>query len=185
MNDIQPCCESRAEDISLLAAGCLTDREERELREHFTVCEACLKRFEEMASVCVELRDARPSMDSSFERSIARIQNIDLLPPMSTARNRGSVHVVISMLTACVLLFVAVHFFGGMPDSGSSQQVVKSVPEVPQKGEKNLAQLPTILALSRAAAESDEALDRLLADCSASSVSNPVNTRTSYEELLR
>ena len=185
MNDIQPCCESRAEDISLLAAGCLTDREERELREHFTVCEACLKRFEEMASVCVELRNVRPSMDSSFEHSMGRIQSIDLLPLVATARNRGSVHVVISMLTACVLLFVAVHFFGGWPDSGGSQQVVKVVPEVPQKGEKKSAPLPTILALSRAAAESDDALDRLLADCSMASASNPVNTRMNYGELLR
>lgn len=185
MNDTQLCCESRAEDISLLAAGCLTDREECELREHFTVCEACFKRFEEMASVCIELRNARPDMDSSFEHSIVRIQQIELLPSTATAWNRGSVRIVISMLTACVLLFAAVHFFAGWPDGGGSQQLVKVVPEVPHEGEKKSAPLPTILALSQAAAESDEALDRLLADCSAFSVSNSVNTRMNYEELLR
>jgi hypothetical protein len=185
MNDIQPCCESRAEDISLLAAGCLTDREERELREHFTKCEACLKRFEEMASVCIELLNVRPDMDSSFEHSIVRIQQIELWPSTAKAWNRGDVRIVISMLTACVLLFAAVHFFAGWPEGGGSQQLVKVVPEVPHEGEKKSAPLPTILALSRAAAESDEALDRLLADCSAFSVSNFVNTRMNYQELLR
>ena len=89
------------------------------------------------------------------------------------------------MLTACVLLFAAVHFFAGWPDGNGSQGVVKVVPKVPQKREKKPAPLPTILALSRAAAESDEALDRLLADCSMASMSNSVNTRTNYEELLR
>ena len=56
-------CEARAEDISLLAAGCLTAREEQELRAHFATCDACREHFEQLQSVCAELRAAKPECD--------------------------------------------------------------------------------------------------------------------------
>ena len=68
MIDELPHCESRSEAISLLPAGCLSPKEEHDLRQHLATCSACLERLEQSISVCSGLRSVRLS-SNNFEAS--------------------------------------------------------------------------------------------------------------------
>ena len=60
MSDPLRPCESWAEAISLLAAGCLTPEAQPDVRQHLATCAACRQQSEQLASVCQELHRARP-----------------------------------------------------------------------------------------------------------------------------
>ena len=60
MNNELTNCESRAEAISLLAAGCLASQEEHDLRQHLATCVTCREQFEQMVSICSGLRLVSP-----------------------------------------------------------------------------------------------------------------------------
>jgi hypothetical protein len=64
MTDELPHCESRHEAISLLAAGCLSPKEEHDLRQHMATCSGCLERLEQSISVCSGLRSVRLSSNN-------------------------------------------------------------------------------------------------------------------------
>ena len=64
MIDELPYCESRSEAISLLAAGCLSPKEEHDLRQHIATCSGCLDRLEQSTSVCLGLRSVRLSSNN-------------------------------------------------------------------------------------------------------------------------
>lgn len=161
-------CEARAEDISLLAAGCLTAREEREVRAHLATCDACRERFEQLQSVCAELRSAKPECDAvRFDLSLVTIAK------PSPQRHLGLIAAVVaSVLVMLGLLSIT----GRRPASESPLRVIdvaqdsptRSVPSEPTKQ-------PTLLALRQAAAESDEALDRLMAQTSVPMFSQPLD----------
>lgn len=59
MNDLHHNCELWAEPISLLAAGCLSTDEERDVRRHFETCPDCRERFGQLTQLCGALAEAR------------------------------------------------------------------------------------------------------------------------------
>ena len=58
MNDLHHICELWAEPISLLAAGCLSTDEERDVRRHFETCPDCRQRFGQLTQLCGALAEA-------------------------------------------------------------------------------------------------------------------------------
>jgi len=58
MNDLHHNCELWAEPISLLAAGCLSPDEEREVRRHIETCPDCRERFGQLTELCGTLAEA-------------------------------------------------------------------------------------------------------------------------------
>ena len=59
MNDLHHNCELWAEPISLLAAGCLSTDEERDVRRHFETCPDCRERFGQLTQLCGALAEAQ------------------------------------------------------------------------------------------------------------------------------
>lgn len=176
MNDTLHPCESRIEDISLLAAGCLTEREERELLDHFAACSACRVRYEELISVCSDLKAAKPTVQADFSLTFER-------KPLGPALRRSAPQgdelprvLRLAVLVAGVLLMVSVgQRIARRPDAGHSagrQEVVRQTPTDDEPSVSQAESQPTLLALRRAAAESDESLDRMLARYSVTSESD-------------
>lgn len=182
MNNHTPTCEAWSESIGLLAAGCLTSSEEHEVRQHLAGCEACRETYSQLVSVCEGLNAVRatnvfPELDIA-SRALAEIErdtSVGALPvspsPPSRWRKRAAA------LAACVLIAVVWRSFW-VP--ATTPEVVQDlppvVPSVPvQAPPEQVATIPvvdavppTLMALRRAAAESDEALDRLLVQSSRS-----------------
>ena len=65
MNHEPTPCESQAEAISLLAAGCLEPQDESTLRQHLLQCVTCRQRFEALSAVCTNLRTAPPTLGTN------------------------------------------------------------------------------------------------------------------------
>ena len=264
-------CEARAEDISLLAAGGLTPQEEQEVRAHLATCDACRERFEQLQSVCSELRAAKPECDavrfdlsavasdqelvrnklaieddSSIDRYVEIRAKTPLAPMGRGAGGEGQLqsdrvprspspltplpkgargtdssseflnptinsrapqaslgraikqetrepeakpspqrHLgLIAAVVASVLVMLGLlSITGRRPASESPLRVIdvaqdsptQSVPSEPTKQ-------PTLLALRQAAAESDEALDRLMAQTSVPMFSQPLNAQSLWVE---
>ena len=59
MNDLHHNCELWAEPISLLAAGCLSTDEERDVRRHFETCPDCRERFGQLTQLCGAVAEAQ------------------------------------------------------------------------------------------------------------------------------
>jgi hypothetical protein len=186
-DEIQP-CEIRLEAISLLAAECLTEPEEAELRDHLAVCDACRQHYEEIALVCSNVRIAKPIVDQ--EQVLAMGQCLQHLPLPATelTRKTRSVPMRVAMLVTAALVLVSVLsqlVFRRTDDNPNQRaEVVQVAPQVAPVESTDL-QLPTMFALRRAAAESDESFDRLLARYSEPSVLEPLNRHTFSLELLQ
>jgi len=176
-------CESRAEDISLLAASCLTTLEADDLRCHFATCAACRQRFEQLQSVCSDLRTAKPAI----EVSRWNMNEVNRDVPPATRRQRAMPAVVIAgvLVLLSALLNVSRRLEVDVPhqdievahEPTSMDSDIKLVP-LPQP------QQPTWLALRQAAAVSDEALDRLMAQTSVPMFSEPFNAQPLWQEPL-
>jgi len=183
MNDSRKPCETRLEEISLLAAGCLTDREERELRQHLATCEGCHERFAELASLSLGLRAAKPAVDADSVRDLAR--SLSHAPsPASTAGQSRSADWRVAMLALTVLVLVGVlsHFALRPTDHTEQPDVVQESP--PVTPEESGSPPPTLFALRRAAAESDESLDRLLAQYSGPLVFESLHLQSLSREFV-
>jgi len=183
MNDSRKPCENRLEEISLLAAGCLADREERELRQHLAMCDGCRERFDELASLSLGLRAAKPAVDADSVRNLAR-SLLHAPSPASTAGQSRTADWRVAMLAFTVLVLVAVmsHFALRPTDHTEQPEVVQESPQVAR--EELGSPLPTLFALRRAAAESDESFDRLLAQYSGSLVSEPFRFQSISQEFV-
>lgn len=172
-------CEARAEDISLLAAGCLTAQEEQALRAHFLTCDACHERCDQLQSLCLGLRAAKPECDAAH------------LGPsiVTTARPSASRRVgLVAAVVASALVLLGLLSIGGRgPAPGAPSKVVDVAHDSPTEtvpAETKVPQ-PTLLALRRAAEESDEALDRLFAQTSAPMLTEPLSSQSLWQETLR
>lgn len=188
MNDSTPSkqthCEERSQDISLLAAGCLTDREERDLRSHLTTCSSCRDRYEELLTVCSALRAAKPECNPiHFE-----LNQVTVARPAAHQRL-----VVIAVAAASVLAMLGLlNSSGRRPSSGPPSHSINVAHDVPSQVilevpsmEPSTKQQPTLMALRQAAAESDEALDRLLAHTSSPMFSQPFDAQSLTQEIPR
>ena len=177
MNNDMPTCEAWSESIGLLAAGCLTASEELEVRQHLAECDACRETFSQLVSICAGLQAAGstsvPHDLDIASRALAEIESdmsVRAQPvwPSTPSRWKG----IAAALAACVLIAVVWRSFVG---PSATPDVVEHLPPVvpsivEQAPPEQIAITPvvetgppTLMALRRAAAESDEALDRLLA----------------------
>lgn len=186
-SNINKPCESRVEEISLLAAGCLTDREEHELREHLATCGGCRERFAELVSLSLGLRAAKPAVDADSVRDLARSLSHVPSPARTAGQNRFA-NWRVAMLALVLLVMVGVLSPFALrqtdrTDITEQQAVVQEPPRVTP--EESGSPLPTLLALRRAAAESDESLDRLLAQYSETLLSEPFRFQSMSEELVQ
>lgn len=199
-------CESRATDISLLAAGCLTAQEEQDLRQHLRTCEACRERFAQTVAVCGGLQSEHVSSSdfdvfavvrramtavSEEDRSAAR-KDADVVvrrEPSGVRRTRRW------MLAACMVGAVSVVgslAWRSLTPSPRPNDFVRDLPRptenrVVESNESPVAivnreptpkRSPTLMELRLAVAQSDEAFETLLARNSESMFSTPFNSRT-------
>lgn len=205
MNAPLQTCETWAEAISLLAAGCLTSEEEHELQQHLAGCDACRERFDQVAVVCEGLRVARPAGTGSDTDVVSRImREIEDQPgstgQQSAARSSQRLRwklIVGSVVAASVLAFVAWRSFfdASSPEPNIAHDdpqivVPVPVPEPVPSPQIEVAETafdgsgpPTWLALQRAFAESDEAFDTLLVQHNEESPSSPLDIHSILEEL--
>ena len=199
MNNDMPTCEAWSESIGLLAAGCLTSSEELEVRQHLAGCDACRETYSQLVSVCAGLHAACSTsvpLDLDIaSRALAEIEN-DMSAraqpawPSSPSRWKG----IAPALAACVLIAVVWRSFLG---PSSTLEVVEHLPPVvpsvvEQAPPEQVAITPvvetgppTLMALRRAAAESDEALDRLLVQSCRSLQSSRLDLHALEQETLR
>ncbi len=199
MNNDMPTCDAWSESIGLLAAGCLTASEELEVRQHLAGCDACRETFSQLVSVCAGLHAAGstsvPRDLDIASRALAEIESdtsVRAQPvwPSSPSRWKG----ISAALAACVLIAVVWRSFLG---PSTTPEVVKDLPPVvPSVVEQAPPEQvvitpavetgpPTLMALRRAAAESDEALDRLLAQSSRAFQSSRLDLHVLDQETLR
>lgn len=178
MNDSRKPCDNREQEISLLAAGCLTALEERELRQHLAMCDGCREQFAELASLSASLRAAKPAMDADSVRDLTRSLGY-ARSPASMARPRRSAARRNAMLATAVLVFAGIlsHFALRPKEHMERPDVVQESPQAALK--ESDVPLPTLFALRDAAEESDESLDRLLAR-----YSRPLLTQPLYPHAL-
>jgi hypothetical protein len=174
-------CEQYSEGLSLLAAGCVTEREEQELRGHVEGCAVCRERLSELQGVSAGLFSLRSAGDSAvvdvlLKRVVAELQPVVLKSVFSgTKRHVGLRGLgVFPVVVAVLLLLVSaggLRFSAG-PKAGS----VAVAAERP---------LPGALTLTMAAVDSEQSLDLLLDRFADSGVLEPLSRPTFVQESLR
>ena len=182
-DDFTPSCRAHAQDISLLAADCLDADEERTLRLHLDVCAACRLRYEQSVEVVGGLRKAASPVEATRFQTWAP-PKVELAAEASAKRATSSTLrrriVRIAVVAAVVTLVI-----GGLSRVGDWHSTV-NVPAPAEVArdfpgdevdESAPLPIPTLLALRRAAVESDESLDRLLARDSESILAVSHDTR--------
>ncbi|MFZ1935633.1 MAG: hypothetical protein WCB27_25680 [Thermoguttaceae bacterium] len=75
MNDLRPPCEHWAEPVSLLAAGCLSCDEEREVRRHIEACPDCRERFRQLSELCGALAKVYSPAGGAEAAAVARVMS--------------------------------------------------------------------------------------------------------------
>lgn len=75
MNDLRHNCELWAEPISLLAAGCLSTDEERDVRRHFETCPDCRERFGQLTQLCGALAEAQLPVNVTENAIVERVMS--------------------------------------------------------------------------------------------------------------
>ncbi len=86
MNDLHHNCELWAEPISLLAAGCLSTDEERDVRRHFETCPDCRERFGQLTQLCGALAEAQLPVNVAenaiVERAMSAVASEEFRRPL-------------------------------------------------------------------------------------------------------
>ncbi len=188
MNEQQLPCEIWLEAISLLAAECLAGPEEEDLQDHLSVCHACRHRYEEIVLVCSSVRIAKPVVDQERVLAMGRCLQHLPWPAKDVTQKHRSVPLRVAMLASAAMVLIGVlsqlAFRQADDNPDKPTAIVQLRPHVAPVETADL-QLPTMFALRRAAAESDESLDRLLALYSKPSLLEPLNSHTFRPELLQ
>lgn len=182
-------CGSYVEEISLLAAGCLAAREESKLRDHLAICRDCRTRFEEMTALTSMLRDAKPVLDETrvcaIEYNVRRISSQSQLVglPICSMNLRSAILAASIFLLVGLLGLISRRERESIPAESVSVVQVVIPPNVPTKQVD--PPLPTLIALQRAAAESEESFDKLLAEYARTSFPEPVDIPTLWQRSLQ
>lgn len=185
-DELKP-CEIWLESISLLAAECLMEKDEAELRDHLAACHACRQRYEEIALVCSNVRLAKPEIDQESVLAVGQcLQHLPLSAKKVTWNNLSVPWRVALFATAAVVLVSVLSqlAFQSAEDNPDQRMIVQVTPQLAPVELSDL-QLPTMYALRRAVAESDESVDRLLARYSESLLLEPLNHHNFSLELLQ
>ena len=209
MNNELTNCESRAEAISLLAAGCLASQEEHDLRQHLATCVTCREQFEQMVSICSGLRLVSPlpgtfDVSGLVSRTMAEVSSASV-PKLAvdTPAVRNQWQLKSDRFTrrwqvagvVCVLsLMSGIVWRSFVATAPGPQELVRDVPRriVPEEqppfeiatSRPPSSGLATLIELRRSFAESDEAFEALLARNSRAMFSQPLNSQTLYQESL-
>lgn len=188
MNERQQPCEIWLEAISLLAAECLTEANEAELRGHLAVCDTCRQRYEEIAMVCSNVRIAKPIVKQESVLALDRCLLHLPSPAKKVTWRIRSVELRVSMLaTAAVALVSVLSHLDFRQTNDHPDQRTTTVRAQPYVAPVEYADLqpPTMFALRVAAAESDESLDRLFARYSEPLLLEPLNRHNFSLVLLQ
>ncbi len=187
-------CEARAQDISLFVAGCLTAQEEQSLRAHLATCDACRDRCEQLQSLCSDLRAAKPEYAAiRFKLSDADLPRVTQRDVTTTSQARLG---LIAAIAAAVLMTLGLLSVSSRRPARESHSTVIDIAEgtpsqaVPDESPNRTGQpaqvafvpQPTLFALRQAAAVSDDALDRLMAQSSVSMFSPPLSALPQWSE---
>jgi hypothetical protein len=172
-------CEQYSEGLSLLAAGCVTEREEQELRGHVKGCAVCRERLSQLQGVSAGLFSLRSAGDSAdvdvlLKRVVAELQPVVLKSVFSGTKRHVGLRGLGVFPVAVLLLLVSaggLRFSAG-PKAGS----VAVAAERP---------LPGALTLTMAAVDSEQSLDLLLDRFADSGVLEPLSRPTFVQESLR
>lgn len=189
-------CDSLAQDLSLLAAGCLDAGASARLQGHLAVCPECRQLARELELLCGTLSASAPTVSSAIvERILPDRQFPALAAPregehasgqMSPGQHRAGQRGLVAILaTTAALLVLAGLRNPGSPGPHDTPPHVAAQP-VEADQTTAAATLPplTWISLRSAAAESDEALDSLLSHSSPSLNSGSPLTPFSWQESL-
>ena len=75
MNDLHQNCELWAEPISLLAAGCLSTDEERDVRRHIETCPDCREHLGQLTQLCGALAEAQLPVNAAENAIVERVKS--------------------------------------------------------------------------------------------------------------
>lgn len=159
MTTSQPNCEPWDEPVSLLAAGCFSADEERDVRRHLETCTSCRERFGQLASLCRQIEAAQPVNALPEAAIVAQaMREIDCAHarPRGWLAGRRAIAAGLAVAASVLLMLAWQGLFS--PDRHRPRLV--EGPRLPERVPS--PQPPTLLAYERAFAESDEAFDQLL-----------------------
>lgn len=152
MKDLHHPCECWTERLSLMAAGCLSSDEERDVLQHIAACADCRQRFGQLTELCGSLTEARPPADGvetlivervlseiasgQADQSVVRARMKTILPRSPTHSLdtwRWMMRSPVSRVAAAVVFFVAISgvalWFHGSGATMTFAQVVKPILE--------------------------------------------------------
>jgi hypothetical protein len=209
MNDEITNCESRAEAISLLAAGCLTSQEEQDLRQHLVACATCRERFEQMVSVCSGLRLALPSPGTFDVSALVSRTMADVSSKSDSTRaadtpakehrwqtksNRLARRWLVASVACLLTLMSGIAWRSFVGTTTDPQELVRDAPPRIEPDEQPPLEIATsqppssgmatLIELRRSFAESDEAFEALLARNSRAMFSQPLKSQTLFQDSL-
>lgn len=196
-------CESWGEQISLLAAGCLSPDEENAVRQHIASCGPCQKDFEQLTGLCDSL-NAIPPVDLSWADSVVAKTMTEItasqrtFPPRLAAHpRRENPREIRSELFAVVCIAAVLLVTVGWTLSLKNPQraeIARRPQAQPTRKEastqsvnvvavRNHSMPPTLLELRNAFAQSDDQFDSLLARQSGTSFPALTDIRSLDESL--
>jgi len=144
MSDQPTTCDRLAEAVSLLAAGCLANEEDVEVREHLEGCADCRERFRQLCLVAQGVEHAYQPQQQVGGRIVAKAMRQIAAGRTERSGSRRRLWLAAGLaLAASLLVILAWDDYQTYP-----------TPEPPGP--------PTLLAYERAFAQSDEAFERLL-----------------------
>ncbi|MEI8382855.1 MAG: zf-HC2 domain-containing protein [Planctomycetota bacterium] len=178
------CCESWGEEISLLAAGCLSPDAEQAVRRHIANCGPCQTEFDQVSQLCQNLNDV-PSVNIRWADSvvantmteITRPQNVFSQSHVVTAHrehSRGARSELFAVVCIAAVLLVSVGWtlslknpqraeIAHRPRTQPTRKDVSALQPVNAVVARNHSMPPTMLELRNAFAQSDDKFDSLLA----------------------
>jgi hypothetical protein len=152
-----------AELVSLLAAGCLTPDEQREVRQHLEICENCRERFRQLIAVCDALAAVRPVFCEGVPRIGEHVMSsLAAVGPRQSVRRAGWKWGLAAGIAASLVGAVTIGTF--FRPHSAHQSSTATLPAVIAAGLKTdvSSQPPTLITYERSLAESGEAIGALL-----------------------
>ncbi|MBN1853180.1 MAG: hypothetical protein JW829_10670 [Pirellulales bacterium] len=94
MNDLHHPCETWAERISLLAAGCLALDEEQAIRQHIELCSDCRAYYRGLSDLCGALVEARLPAEGPEAAIVERVMSVVSSGESRQSNVRGQVEII-------------------------------------------------------------------------------------------
>lgn len=169
MNDFQHPCKQWAEAISMAAAGCLSSDEGPEIRRHMETCSACREHFRQLAKVCGALAEFRTPTNGEDTVILQRVMSAIVLgKPQRHVVPWSWFWAAAAVVAASLILAITLRWtvFAPPCEPAGARNTMPSPSAEPKAGTPSTSVIsspPTPLAYECAFAQSDETLERLLA----------------------